>query len=73
MGVEITVMRALSLTAAVMPREGHGSRNVEAVDLVPRPDRSCPARGMGVEMHTVYHGHIVARVMPREGHGSRNW
>ncbi len=33
----------------VMPREGHGSRNITTPKVVPN-DSSCPARGMGVEI-----------------------
>ena len=58
----------------VMPREGHGSRNegCQKSSLVHK--RSCPARGMGVEMVLGRPGTLGRIcVMPREGHGSRNY
>ena len=33
---------------------------------------SCPARGMGVEIHNWIKFYSITTVMPREGHGSRN-
>ena len=39
------------LAQQVMPREGHGSRNYNLPGSIIYGTVSCPARGMGVEIH----------------------
>ena len=56
----------------VMPREGHGSRNVDGATERNSVGVSCPARGMGVEINSPLFFKYKIVVMPREGHGSRN-
>ena len=65
-------LRAGESFICVMPREGHGSRNIYTLSYGYFQARSCPARGMGVEIGECPGEGIYVCVMPREGHGSRN-
>ena len=65
------VIQTIATVLMVMPREGHGSRNKKNGVRIFYA-KSCPARGMGVEISCGHEGYATVFVMPREGHGSRN-
>ena len=50
MGVEISLFEYVFCGIFVMPREGHGSRNYKLFAVYDYGAKSCPARGMGVEI-----------------------
>ncbi len=52
-----------------MPREGHGSRNRHVIGHIGGRCRSCPARGMGVEICKLHIFHLSFLSCPARGMG----
>ena len=71
MGVEIDGRGRRAGPVYVMPREGHGSRNLVLIRL-PRQQRVMPREGHGSRNEETGKAFTLGTVMPREGHGSRN-
>ena len=72
MGVEISCPRDTRSARRVMPREGHGSRNVHGVSGFQNLAVVMPREGHGSRNSPLGSRNYGISVMPREGHGSRN-